>query len=47
MKNLKKLSRKDQQLINGGALKKCKSNSECVYGWCCGGTCMEFACLEP
>ncbi|MCS3529585.1 hypothetical protein [Chryseobacterium sp. JUb7] len=45
--NLKKLSRKAQQLINGGSLKKCKDHSQCSIGWCCGGTCVEIACIEP
>lgn len=47
MKNLKKLSRKDQQQINGGGITLCKTDSQCVYGSCCNGVCMEHACLEP
>ncbi|KXH81575.1 hypothetical protein AU378_17940 [Chryseobacterium kwangjuense] len=42
MKNLKKLSRKEQQKINGGGLiKKCQTHSQCGFGECCdGGICL-------
>ncbi|WP_449387994.1 bacteriocin-like protein [Chryseobacterium lineare] len=46
MKNLKKLTRKQQEKINGAALKKCTSHSQCVIGWCCNMMCVEYACIE-
>ncbi|SHF30425.1 bacteriocin-like protein [Chryseobacterium vrystaatense] len=41
MKNLKKLTRKEQQKINGGGpIRKCHDHPECGYQECCeGGMC--------
>lgn len=42
MKNLKKLTRKEQQRINGGSPpRKCQIHEQCIFGECCdGGMCM-------
>jgi len=42
MRNLKKLTRKQQQQIDGGQLiRKCQDHSQCRFGECCdGGMCM-------
>lgn len=46
MKNLKKLTRKQQEAINGGAITKCRTHSDCVIGWCCNMMCAPYACIE-
>ncbi|MGU3373782.1 bacteriocin-like protein [Chryseobacterium sp. M5A1_1a] len=47
MKNLKKLNRDETKQINGGGpIKGCTRDSQCTYGACCKGVCMEFACFE-
>ncbi|WP_165851788.1 bacteriocin-like protein [Chryseobacterium pennipullorum] len=46
MKNLKKLTREATKQIKGGGLKKCTEHSQCIYGMCCKGVCMEYACFE-
>ncbi|WP_223607226.1 hypothetical protein [Chryseobacterium sp. OSA05B] len=42
MKNLKKLTREEQQNINGsGMIKKCQTHSQCGFGECCdSGMCL-------
>ncbi|SHF44953.1 MULTISPECIES: hypothetical protein [unclassified Chryseobacterium] len=46
MKNLKKLNRKQQSQINGGAFQKCSVTRPCFIGFCCQGVCMEYDCIE-
>ncbi|WP_294304447.1 hypothetical protein [uncultured Chryseobacterium sp.] len=46
MKNLKKLTRKEQEKINGGTLQKCTDHSQCYVGWCCNRMCVAYACIE-
>ncbi|SIT09121.1 hypothetical protein SAMN05421786_105116 [Chryseobacterium ureilyticum] len=46
MKNLKKLSREAAKQIKGAGPRKCSDDSQCIYGACCRGVCMEFACFE-
>lgn len=47
MKNLKKLNREAAKQIKGaGPIRRCNDNSECIYGACCKGVCMEYACFE-
>ncbi|WP_423775437.1 bacteriocin-like protein [Chryseobacterium joostei] len=46
MKNLKKLSREATKQIKGSGPRRCTENYECIYGACCKGVCMEYACME-
>ncbi|WP_294247380.1 hypothetical protein [uncultured Chryseobacterium sp.] len=47
MKNLKKLSRKQQEQINGAsALIRCTEDSQCFGGACCNRVCVIHPCLE-
>ncbi|MDQ1162982.1 hypothetical protein QE422_003350 [Chryseobacterium sp. SORGH_AS 447] len=46
MKNLKKLTRKEQEKINGAASARCTSHGQCFGGWCCNMTCVPYACIE-
>ncbi|MDH6252973.1 hypothetical protein M2347_002700 [Chryseobacterium sp. H1D6B] len=46
MKNLKKLNRAQQKEIQGGALARCTTNSQCFGAWCCDGRCVPQACIQ-
>lgn len=46
MKNLKKLTRKEQEKINGAGLARCTSHGQCFGGWCCNRMCTPYACIE-
>lgn len=46
MKNLKKLNREAAKQIKGAGPQKCSYDAQCIYGACCRGVCMEFACFE-
>ncbi|CAM3125199.1 bacteriocin-like protein [Chryseobacterium flavum] len=47
MKNLKKLNRETtKQIQGGGPIKQCTDDSQCIYGACCRGFCMEYSCIE-
>ena len=46
MKNLKKLSREAAKEIKGAGPKRCTEHSQCIYGMCCKGVCMEYSCFE-
>lgn len=46
MKNIKKLNRKQQKQISGGAINKCSETRPCFIGYCCQGACMEHICME-
>ncbi|SHH60702.1 bacteriocin-like protein [Chryseobacterium oranimense] len=37
MKNLKKLTRKEQKTIKGGIIQTCRDHSQCDFGECCEG----------
>jgi hypothetical protein len=43
----KKLTRKEQEKINGAALVQCTKNSHCFGGYCCNYACYMYACIEP
>ncbi|MCF2218205.1 MULTISPECIES: bacteriocin-like protein [Chryseobacterium] len=47
MKNLKKLTRKEQEKINGAAMVQCTKDAHCFIGWCCSYSCVPYACIEP
>ncbi|BEV03952.1 MULTISPECIES: hypothetical protein [Chryseobacterium] len=44
--NLKKLTRKEQEKINGGGLQKCHYHFECPGGSCCQNVCVYYNCPE-
>ncbi|WP_410470238.1 bacteriocin-like protein [Chryseobacterium sp. FH2] len=47
MKNLRKLTRKEQQQINGGTIsKRCQTNNDCLGLWCCDMRCVNIACVQ-
>ncbi|WP_442784936.1 bacteriocin-like protein [Chryseobacterium sp. MYb264] len=45
MKNLKKLSRKEQAVITGAAIaKRCRTDNDCLGLWCCEDRCSNIRC---
>jgi len=46
MKNLKRLTRKEQETINGAGSARCTSHGQCFGAWCCSGRCVPYACIE-